>query len=427
MSLTRFSEAVVYQNVAEAVFPTATEARLFMAAPQIVIAGLDGGAPMNVVATYAFNEETRALYAQDRESLVHRVVRIIPPEGVDARRLTDVVADARPRPLLVPATDPLLGTGETSDAAPRQWYHSRCNTRRLWHDTTGQDVIIAVIDWGFFTGHDDFNGRIDRVKNFMNFGSANGGGDLSHGTGSAGIAGAALNGRGIVGGAPDSLLWLLRAGLINQGSVAPEPDYDPWASAIAWAAGAQADRRVVILVEAQAADGTPVDQSPAISAAIEVAAGQGAIVCLPAGNGERSIDNLKGAKAETCVIVGATAYSADPRNLRLRDSNWGERISVSAPGDPRQDLTCAVNGSHTPFFGRTSGATAKVAATAALMLQVNPRLTPAQAISIFSSLPDGRIETETGRPCGRFLDSLEAVEAARTAKAAQALWWEKHP
>ena len=89
---------------------------------------------------------------------------------------------------------------------------------------------------------------------------------------------------------------------------------------------------------------------------------------------------------------------------------------VAAPGDGSNDLTCGI-GSDSNYrngFGGTSGATPKVAATAALMLSVAPSLTHQQIRSILNST-GGPVVTAAGRPVGTFLNCEAAVRQAKRA------------
>ncbi len=114
------------------------------------------------------------------------------------------------------------------------------------------------------------------------------------------------------------------------------------------------------------------------------------------------------------ILVGATTFH--PRhNLRACFSNFGERLTISAPGDPKSDLTCKGTGvdMYRTTFGGTSGATPKVAAACALMLQVNPSLShrDVKAILIASG---SEVLTQIDKPAGVFLDVERAVTMARS-------------
>ncbi|MEU6985156.1 S8 family serine peptidase [Streptomyces sp. NPDC046324] len=77
--------------------------------------------------------------------------------------------------------------------------------------------------------------------------------------------------------------------------------------------------------------------------------------------------------------MGATAYDAT-LNKRAWFSNYGSRITVSAPGDDMHDVTCdsSADTAYRNAFGGTSGATPEVAGTVALMPAVNPGLSHAE-------------------------------------------------
>ena len=141
------------------------------------------------------------------------------------------------------------------------------------------------------------------------------------------------------------------------------------------------------------------------------------MVCVAAGNGNRdaSIDDSGNPIPPTgSILVGATAFHAT-QNVRAGFSNWGTQITVAAPGDGSNDLTCAI-ASDTAYrngFGGTSGATPKVAATAALMLSVNPALTHAQIRAALTSTGSA-VVTDPGRPVGTFLNCEAAVRHVRS-------------
>jgi subtilisin family serine protease len=112
-------------------------------------------------------------------------------------------------------------------------------------------------------------------------------------------------------------------------------------------------------------------------------------------------------------LVGATVYHAT-ENRRAWFSNYGSRIVVCAPGDSAHDLTCSIasDGSYRNGFGGTSGATPKVAGTAALMLDLNPDLTHEEVRNILNSTGTA-VVTDAGKPVGTFLNSEAAVRNAR--------------
>jgi hypothetical protein len=150
-----------------------------------------------------------------------------------------------------------------------------------------------------------------------------------------------------------------------------------------------------------------------------------AVVCIAAGNDEKgqtgkdvstdSQGNPDPGGGSKAIVVGAM-YVNGGDNVRYPSSNWGSRVTVCAPGDYQHDMTCStgVDGPYRKQFGQTSGATPKVAGTAALMLQANPNLTHEQVKAILNGtgteLTPSRFEF--AKPIGPMLNTVAAVQAA---------------
>ena len=79
---------------------------------------------------------------------------------------------------------------------------------RLHQRFLGEGVLVAIIDTGVDTEHEDLADRIEAVKNFIKDSSFRA---EIHGTAVAGVIGASINGRGIEGVAPGCRLLALRA------------------------------------------------------------------------------------------------------------------------------------------------------------------------------------------------------------------------
>ena len=242
------------------------------------------------------------------------------------------------------------------------------------------------------------------------------GGDTDHGTGVMGLAGAADNNLGMAGIAWGASLWPIQA---NAGP-GPSLGGNSWARAIDWVrTTSSGGRRKVIILEVQTFPALGnYEQVPSVNAAIRTAIASGVVVCVAAGNGNRdaSIDDSGNAIPPTgSILVGATDFHPT-QNQRAGFSNWGSQVVVAAPGDGSNDLTCAIasDNAYRNGFGGTSGATPKVAATAALMLSVTPSLTHEQIRSILNST-GGPVVTDAGRPVGTFLNCEAAVRQARLA------------
>ena len=324
-----------------------------------------------------------------------------------------------------------------------QWYIQRCRVHRAWQrrllndgsmttPASGDGVVVADIDGGFRLTHKDLSPNVEHGRAYNSFDGGTNvshGSDLSHGTAVLGLIGAWVNGDGIAGIAYRVSLWPV------QYTAGPGPKLpgDPIANAVEWVRTADSGgRRKVINLEAQTASHGNIEMRPSVNAAIRTAIADGVIVCVPAGNGDRRADRDDQDHPilpTGSVLVGATSY--DPtENPRLSGSNYGSNygpnVTVCAPGDIFHDVTCSdySDDAYTNRFGGTSSAVAKVAAAAALLLQLDPTLTHAQVRDLLNQTGTAQQLDEPGKPVGRFLDCEAAVAALPRAKFRRAN--EKH-
>jgi acylphosphatase len=318
-----------------------------------------------------------------------------------------------------PLTEPLMGNSDQTVVDPatgleHEWYVFRCHANDAWSRSSGGGVVIADVDWGCRTSHQDLSANIERTYNaFDGSGDVTHGGSVFHGTGVLGLAGAAANGVGMAGFAYGARLWVIQADSGTGTSLGG----NSWARGIDFVRTTNSGgRRKVAILEVQTGAFGNYEQVPSVNAAIQTAIGAGVVVCVAAGNGDRDsgVDDSGNPIPETgSILVGATAY--DPtQNKRAWFSNFGSRIVVCAPGDSAHDLTCD-NSSDSAYrngFGGTSGATPKVAGSAALLLSLNPSLTHAQVRAILNSTGNSVI-TDPGKPVGTFLNAGAATREAR--------------
>ena len=317
-----------------------------------------------------------------------------------------------------PLLEPLVGTTDTVVLNPvtgleNQWYIFRCHANQAWGRAAGSNVVIADVDWGCRTSYQDLSPNIERTYNaFDGTTDVTHGGSVFHGTGVAGLTGAAVNGQGIAGFGYGAKLWPIQA---DSGTGTPLGG-NAWARGIDWVRTADSGgRRKVVILEVQTGAFGNYEQVGSVNAAIKTAIAAGVIVCVAAGNGDKDagLDDSGNPIPDTgSILVGATAYDAT-QNKRAWFSNYGSRIVVCAPGDSAHDLTCdsASDTAYRNGFGGTSGATPKVAGVAALMLSANPSLTHAQVRSILSSTGTA-VTPDPGKPVGTFLNAAGAVQQA---------------
>jgi hypothetical protein len=321
-------------------------------------------------------------------------------------------------PIGAPLGEPLVGTSGVMVLNPvtgleNQWYIFRCGINQAWSSAAGTNVVVADVDWGFRTSHEDLSGRIVKTYNAVD-GSTNvtTGGSVFHGTGVMGLAGAAVNGKGMAGIAYEAQLWGVQG---DSGPGVPLGG-NAWARGIDWVRTTDSGgRRKVLILEVQTGAFGNYEQVPSVNAAIKTAIAAGVVVCVAAGNGDRDAgldDAGNPFPATGSILVGATSY--DPAiNPRAWFSNFSPNVVVAAPGDPNHDLTLnsASNTAYRNDFGGTSGATPKVAGVAALMLGANPSLTHAQVRGILNSTGTA-VTTAAGKPVGTFLNAAAALRAA---------------
>lgn len=342
----------------------------------------------------------------------------------------DMIERAVPLPEVLPPGTPknepqALGNDQVRlDPVSRlenQWYLHRCGVPEAWQSTSGAsasgaNVVVADIDWGFQLNHQDLATRIKvRYNAYDGTTDVTQGNWVSHGTAVLGIAGASDNDLGMAGIAYGADLWAIQA---NRLGGTPLPG-NSWANAIEWVRQADSGgKRKVIILEVQTANYGNIEMVPSVNEAIKRALACQVVVCVAAGNGNKNagIDDLGiEIPATDSILVGATAYhpTLNARaNFPNWGSNWGARITVSAPGDHLHDLTCShwANDGYINGFGGTSGAAPKVAGTVALMLEVNPSLSPDEIKSI---LQETGTPLHTDKPIGPFLNTNAAVKVAR--------------
>lgn len=158
--------------------------------------------------------------------------------------------------------------------------------------------------------------------------------------------------------------------------------------------------------------------SQAFSVAIDAIKNKGANIVVAAGNSNDSVNNSLPANCNGVIAVGAT----DVNGNRAWFSNYGPKVAISAPG---VDILSTVDaGKQGPVkddyskYNGTSMAAPHVAGTIALMLAVNPKLTPEEILEKLQlsarAFPDG--STCTKELCGvGLLDAGKAVELAKQA------------
>ena len=250
---------------------------------------------------------------------------------------------------------------------------------------TGRGVTVAVIDTGIDVGHPDLAGRVVRADNFVDRGTHSFTRDV-HGTAVAGVVAAvAGNGIGIAGVAPDARIHALKA-------CWPLPDRRPCRlRQLHPGAGGRpavsAGARILNLSLSGPSDDLlarllshAIDSGVAVVAAVdETRADHGFPASLPGVIAVRAAPR-SGEEAEPAGIatVSAMRPASDPQ-LAIE----GPPVAAM-PGDdgvllaPGIDVLSTVPGGGYDFFSGASLAAAHVSGLAALLLERQPHLTPAE-------------------------------------------------
>jgi serine protease len=260
-----------------------------------------------------------------------------------------------------------------------------------WEASTGEGVIVAVIDTGIDTNHQDLDDNINFIDGYdfiSDDTSANDDepgvdsnphdtGTFFHGSHVSGIIAAEGNNNiGVAGVAYNATIMPLRVlGVDNKGSNSDIANAILYAAGIADANGLKPEKKADIIN--LSLGGT--DFSELLQDAINAALEQGVIIIAAAGNDSSEVPHYPAA------FDGVIAVSAVNDHKTLSSfSNYGDHIAVTAPGgtgsnntllDGFQDgvLSTLFANEYAEFSG-TSMATPHVAAVAALMKSINADL-----------------------------------------------------
>lgn len=274
------------------------------------------------------------------------------------------------------------------------WYLQKVDAANAWTMTTGSsDVTIAVLDTGVESSHPDLASKIVPGRNIYNNND-----DTSdvygHGTAVAGVAGAASNnGIGVA-----SVAWGCGIMPVRISDLSGLASASNIASGLTWAADHGA--RVANV-------SYRVTGNKTISSAAKYFQSKGGVVVVAAGN----YSTQETAPDDPYILtIGAT----DPQDVLYYYSNYGNNLDLVAPGNNTTTLLGAQYGAG----GGTSFASPVVAGVAALMLSVNPKLTPAQVTEILKQSADdlGAAGRDNVYGSGR-VNAAKAVSAARAIPA----------
>lgn len=310
-----------------------------------------------------------------------------------------------------------FGFDNTEPLASDQWYLQQDEAWSFWPTVPKLTPIrIAVIDSGVDGSHPDLRGRVVAAKSFV--GGSPYHDDQGHGTFVAGeIAANPFNGVGIAGLAFNAQLMIAKV-VGPDGTVPLQAEV----AAIRWAADNGA--RVINLSLGGVRDplSPQLDTySPLEEAAVEYAYAKGVVVVAAVGNGPQSPATPWGFAHYPAALPHVIGVSALRRDGSVPDYSNRDAVynDIAAPGDSifstiptnlvRRGARCVDH----PYSDcgsfefrdaiGTSFAAPQVSAAAALLLGVDPRLTPDQVSWLLErsaddmNAADGCAECPAGR------------------------------
>jgi subtilisin family serine protease len=365
---------------------------------KVLLRPKDKGGPDAVRGVF---DDAKAIYERGDVATAHpNFVRLV-DHTIRESKPVSTAAAAAPPIWWNHRNDGAVGVRGADAAARAAWMIERGNQR----------IRVAVLDEGVDVDHVDLKAAVVAQKDFVDdHPTAAPDGDDAHGTACAGI----VVGRG--NAYPGITLCALVAVRIAKGVVGADGrrrwlfDDFKTADAIDWAwKDGKAD-----VVSNSWGGGTAVD---AISNAFARARtkgrdGLGAVVAIASGNHNGPVEYP--ANLPDVLCVGASNEWDERKSKTSRDgedwwgSNYGKELSIVAPGVhiATTDITGArgynKSGAHFLAFNGTSSATPHVAAAAALVLSVAPKLTEKQVRDILTAeatklRPNGTLDPKRNR------------------------------
>lgn len=243
-----------------------------------------------------------------------------------------------------------------------------------WKSSRGAGITIAIIDQGFEETHEDLIDNIVATFDAETGSSTlSSGGNRNHGTTCAGFAAAPLNNIGLSGVAPDAKLLLIASASLSDASLIT-----------AFEKAKQEGARVI------SCSWGSYNVSQVLSDKIQELYNEGIVTIFACGNNNMNLDENIHDESELHTVIGVSA--SNEQNLLCSYSNFGSNIDLMAPGGSYPgvlglDLMGAsgsfsqyhdsINNNYSFTMG-TSFSAPIVAGVAALVLSVNPSLTPQQ-------------------------------------------------
>lgn len=271
---------------------------------------------------------------------------------VEFAELDQIVAPADVTP-----NDPLYPTSES-------WGLRKIQAPSAWITNTGSsDVVIAIVDTGVDGTHEDLATKMVSGWNVYD-NNSNTSDVFGHGTKVAGTAAASSNNFiGVAGVAWGCKIMPVRISNTNGSAT-----YSAMASGITWAANHGAKVANLSYV---------ATSSSTVRSAAQFMQSKGGVTVVAAGN-----SSVFDSASDNPYVL--TVSATDETDSLSYFSNTGNNIDLAAP---EAAYSTRMNGGYT-FAGGTSISSPAVAGVAALVLSVNPNLSPAEVQDILKRSAD---------------------------------------
>lgn len=362
---------------------------------------------------------TRLLWAPAVKLGLYRVVE---NKGVDPASIESALQNFQHVASVSPNSIVHVNAIPNDPLYPLQWHYEAMNLPKAWDITTGNGIVVAVVDTGI-TPNEDFSSKIlPGIDMIMDPSNGDGDGidldptDLGtkshHGTHVAGtIAASSNNGKGVAGVSWGARILPVRA-LSENGGTAAAILYG-----ILWAAGEQISNLPVnrnparIINLSLSAPNTSCSQD--YNDVLGYVTSKNIVVVASAGNDKVDAATATPANCPQPIVVAASTLSGGLAPY----SNDGSRIDIIAPGGNLNevfgsgcqgpcpagvlstDYDFGSNRSTVQMMQGTSMAAPHVSGAAALYLSVVPNATPAQVRAAMRSAARPLLKACT-RACG---------------------------
>lgn len=302
---------------------------------------------------------------------VHCVVYQLAPDQSVREVLEQLASDPRVESAQPMQTFKVLAGGSYNDPYFEFQYRLRSmqiEQAHLW--ARGRGIKVAVIDTGVDVNHPELEGRIEAAEDFVDAGSQLFTSDI-HGTAVVGvIAAAADNGIGIVGVAPSVAILALKACWQEEArSAAALCNTFTLAKAISFAIGRRPDVLNLSLAG---------PQDLLLSRLLSKAIDDGIVVV---GAADPQLGPRSSFPAAVTHVITVAAATEEPGSKRSLAAFRG----LSAPG--REILTTTPYGGY-DFLSGSSLAAAHVSGLAALLLELDKRLSADEILALLNDTAD---------------------------------------